>query len=219
MLEFIKKLFIKLFGKKEKGEMIDIPTDEDSQVITPEFDEVEKETPEDREVEIVKEDVKEEPAVHETAENSATTNAETIEENVSESPTEEIIPEPVEPKTFNARTDLPAGNVQPIDVFSLALTYLGVKDVTVSSQSFTVVSVMCDKDGRVVRAYEDYAGVIGEAGASYNSRNLSDRWKKFSRGVLNLNMSKSEVDAMIADARERGIYFYGDDHPYNPNTI
>lgn len=228
MLEFLKKLLIKLFKLDEEvKEKVDpapenvisnvttnITSNEDESPISPEF--VEEDTPKNDGVAPMEDDSEIEPEVEDEEEEDYVVPESAVEP--VEYPIKEDTPEPVEPEKFNARKDLPAGNVQPIDVFSLALTEKGIKDVTISSGFFTVVSVMCDEDGRVVRDYTDYAGVIGEAGKSYNSHNLNDKWKQFSRGILDLNMSVSEVNTMIEDARERGVYIYGDDHPYNPSV-
>lgn len=104
-------------------------------------------------------------------------------------------------------------HVQPADVFSLILSPEGIRDVNYLYKN-VCPSCMYDENGMMKYPWTDKEGRIGKKGTDYTSNELYKKWLNFLKDKEVITMTKAEVDLLIADARTRGVYFYGDDKPY-----
>lgn len=104
-------------------------------------------------------------------------------------------------------------HVQPADVFSLILSPEGIRDVNYLYKN-VCPSCMYDENGMMKYPWTDEEGHIGKKGKGYTSNELFKKWNNFLKDKEVITMTKDEIDLMIADARSRGVYFYGDDKPY-----
>ena len=103
---------------------------------------------------------------------------------------------------------------QPCDLYSLILDPNGIKSVEWKSGFIIPDSLRDPVTDRVVRDWVDYRGWIGPKDTAWTPKTLSNNFKKWSRGAIDLPITQEEADHLIDEARAAGVYFYGDWHPY-----
>ena len=109
-------------------------------------------------------------------------------------------------------------HVQPCDIYSLILDPDGIKMVDWYQKDIIPKSLRDPNTDRVVRDWIDYKGYIGPEGKAWTTHQLKDNFNRWSRGSIDLPITKEQCDHMVEEARKNNVYFYGDWHPWKPNT-
>ena len=106
-------------------------------------------------------------------------------------------------------------HVQPADLFSLCLEERGIIDVGFYYHSIIPASMRDPETSRVIYEYwVDHNGYLAEKYHQYTPYQLWQTFSRWTRGTIDLAITKEQADFLIKEARTQGYYFLGDDKPY-----